>query len=170
MASSFPPFRLIRRALGLPGTAPVLAPLLWIAGASLALIGAYGAAAGWLSPQRLSPARIAQAFNADFGQHPGLRRNHAKGICVLGYFEGSGAAASLSDASVFGTARTPVIGRFALPGGNPGIADSSVPVRSMALLFQLPGGEQWRTGMNSVGVFAVNSAQAFLPAVAGNAA
>ena len=34
-------------------------------------------------------------------------------------------------------------------------------MRSMALLFQLPDGEEWRTGMNNIPVFPVNSAQGF---------
>src|SRR5208282_5514450 len=31
----------------------------------------------------------------------------------------------------------------------------------MALLFKLPDGEEWRTGMNNIPVFAVNSARGF---------
>jgi catalase len=54
-----------------------------------------------------------------------------------------------------------VIGRFALPGGNPYAPDGSVPIRSFALRFVLPGGEQWRTGMNSMPVFPVSTPQAF---------
>lgn len=161
MASSFPPFQLIRRILALPEDTPVLLPLICIAAAAAAVLGTYGAAAGWFDPQRLSPARIVSTFNSNFGQHPGLRRNHAKGVCVIGSFESNGTAASVSEASVFAPGRTPVIGRFAVPGGNPSIADGSIPVRSMALLFQLPGGEQWRTGMNNVPVFSVNTPQGF---------
>ncbi|WP_083459424.1 catalase family peroxidase [Amantichitinum ursilacus] len=161
MATSLPPLRALRQALHLPPDAPVLRPALWIGAAALAVLGAYGAAAGWFSPQRLSPRRIINTFNANFGEHPGYRRNHAKGVCVLGYFEGNGSASSLSTAAVFGTTRTPVVGRFAVPGGNPGIADGSVPVRSMALQFSSPGGEQWRMGMNNAALFTVNTPQAF---------
>ena len=42
--------------------------------------------------------------------------------------------------------RVPVIGRFALAGGQPYQADAPHTVRSMALLFKLPSGEEWRTG------------------------
>ncbi|GAB7126179.1 catalase family peroxidase [Silvimonas sp. JCM 19000] len=161
MATTFPPLRALRQALHVPPDAPLLRPLLWIGAAGVAVLGAYGAASGWFSPDRLSPRRIISTFNANFGEHPGFRRNHAKGVCVLGYFDGNGSASSLSTAALFGAARTPVIGRFAVPGGNPGIADGSVPVRSMALQFTLPGGEQWRMGMNNTAVFAVNTPQGF---------
>ena len=155
-----PPSRL-RRVLRIPLDAPLIAPFAWIGAACVALTCAYGGAAGWFSPDRLSPSRIVKTFNANFGEHPGLRRNHAKGVCVIGYFEGNGTASSLSVASVFKSTRTPVTGRFAVPGGNPGIADGAIPVRSMALLFQLPDGEQWRTGMNNQPVFSVSTPHAF---------
>jgi catalase len=54
-----------------------------------------------------------------------------------------------------------VVGRFAIPGGNPYAPDGSVPIRSLALRFALPNGQQWRTGMNSSPVFAVSTPEAF---------
>jgi catalase len=155
------PAALIGKALALPPGTPVYGPLLLIGAVAAALAGAYAWSAGWLTPQRLTPAKVVQTFNDNFGLHPGFRRNHAKGVCVTGYFDGNGAAAVYSVASVFGAVRTPVIGRFAIPGGNPSIADAASPVRSLALLFQLPNGEQWRTGMNNTPVFIVNTPEAF---------
>jgi len=140
---------------------PVLLPLLAIAGAGALLAGGYAYAAGWLTPQRLTPAHVIDAFGANFGVHPGLRRNHTKGICVTGHFDGNGMASAWSSASVFGPIRTPVIGRFAVPGGNPAVPDAASPVRSLALLFQLPHGEQWRTGMNSTPVVVTNTPGGF---------
>ena len=95
------------------------------------------------------------------GKHSGFRRNHAKGVCVSGYFESNGHGVALSKAVVFQTGRVPVIGRFALAVGQPDAVDSAHTVRSLALLFKLPDGEEWRTGMNNIPVFAVNSAQGF---------
>jgi hypothetical protein len=57
--------------------------------------------------------------------------------------------------------RVPVVGRFALAGGMPFQTDAPATVRSMALRFPLPGGEEWRTGMNNIPVFVVNSARGF---------
>ena len=138
--------------------------LLWrwsAIGAAVALLAvAFAYVGGWLTPHRLTPQRIVDALQSG-GVHPGFRRNHAKGVCVAGYFEGNGAASPYSKSLVFATGRTPVVGRFALPGGNPYAPDGSVPIRSFALRFALANGQQWRTGMNSMPVFPVSTPQAF---------
>jgi catalase len=126
-----------------------------------AMGGAFVYASGLAAPERLTPQRIVDTFEANAGVHPGFRRNHAKGVCVEGYFEGNGLASDISSASVFKAVRTPVIGRFAIPGSNPSASDASVPVRSLALDFKLPDGQQWRTAMNNTPVFIVNTPQAF---------
>lgn len=127
----------------------------------LVLAGGFAYTGGWLTPHRLSTQSIIDQFQRNAGLHEGFRRNHAKGVCIDGYFESNGAAASLSKAAVFAPGRTPVTGRFALPGGNPQAADGSVPIRSMALMFRLADGEQWRTGMNSVPLFPVRTPEQF---------
>lgn len=132
-----------------------------IGAAVVALAGTFAYAAGWLTPSRLTTYRIIDQFQANSGSHPGYRRNHAKGLCVEGYFDSNGNAASISRAQVFAAGRTPVIGRFAIPGGNPSAPDASVPVRSFALLFRQHDGEQWRTAMNSTPVFAVRTPEQF---------
>jgi catalase len=135
----------------------------------LALVGAIvsGVAAaflyagGWLTPGRLTPARLIDTFEQVNGMNPGFRRNHAKGVGASGTFESNGRGARLSKAVVFQTGRVPVVGRFALAGGMPYAADAVQTVRSMALQFSLPSGEQWRTGMNAMPVFAVSTPVAF---------
>lgn len=123
---------------------------------------AFGYVGGWLAPSRLTPERLVDQLQANYGIHPGYRRNHAKGVCVTGYFLSNGQGARYSVAQVFEPARrTPVVGRFAIPGGNPYAPDSSVPIRSMALRFALADGQQWRTGMNSMPVFPVATPRAF---------
>lgn len=123
--------------------------------------GAFAYVNGTLDPQRLGPKTLVNALETNSGVHPGYRRNHAKGVCVAGYFESTASAREYSSAQVFSEARTPVIGRFALPGGNPYAPDSSVPIRSFALQFSLANGQQWRTGMNSMPVFVVGTPEAF---------
>ncbi|HEY2589277.1 MAG TPA: catalase family peroxidase [Tepidisphaeraceae bacterium] len=118
-------------------------------------------AGGWLTPHSLTPARIIDRFEQVNGPNPGFRRNHAKGVCFAGYFESNGNAAALSKAAIFAPGRVPVIGRFALAGGQPYQADAPHTVRSMAVLFKLPTGEEWRTGMNNIPVFPVRTPQAF---------
>lgn len=130
-----------------------------------AVVACAGAAfawtAGWLTPKRLSAPHIVNTFESNYGIHAGYRRNHAKGLCLEGTFESNGNGARISRAAVFAQGSTPVIGRFAIPGSNPAMPDASSPVRSMALMFQLHDGEQWRTGMNSTPVFIVRTPKQF---------
>lgn len=118
-------------------------------------------AGGWFAPHTLSPTAMINTFEAANGKHPGFRRNHAKGVGISGYFEGNGNGVGLSKAAIFAPGRIPVIGRFALAGGEPYATDTAHNVRSMAILFQLPDGEEWRSGMNNIPVFPFNSAQGF---------
>jgi catalase len=127
----------------------------------LCVAGAFAYVGGWLSPGRLTQGRMMTAFQEANGIHPGFRRNHAKGVCITGSFESSGEAAALSKAAVFKPGHVPLVGRFALAGGVPFQSDAPATVRSMALRFLPPTGEEWRTGMNNIPVFAVNSARGF---------
>lgn len=125
------------------------------------VVGVFAYTGGCLSPHQLTPARFIDTFEKVNGLHPGFRRNQAKGVCVTGFFESNGNGARLSKAVIFRPGRVQVIGRFALAGGNPYVRDTPGNVRSMAILFMLPDGEQWRTGMNNIPVFVVATPQAF---------
>jgi catalase len=116
---------------------------------------------GWFSPRRLTPARFIDTFESINGKRAGFRRNHAKGVGVRGVFDSNGQGARLSKAVVFRPGRVPVVGRFALAGGMPYGPDAVQTVRSMALAFRLADGEEWRTGMNALPVFAVSTPEAF---------
>lgn len=131
-------------------------------GAAMAALGAgFAYAAGWIGTPALTPQRIIDTFEAQAGHYPGYRKNHAKGLCVSGYFQSSGLAEPLSRARVFSQPRVPVIGRFAIGGANPFSPDTSIPVRSLALQFSTDDGQVWRTGMNNPPVLAVATPQAF---------
>ncbi|MFV3383364.1 MULTISPECIES: catalase family peroxidase [Pseudomonas] len=127
----------------------------------LALGAGFAYAAGWIGAPSLTPQRIIDTFEAQAGHHPGYRKNHAKGLCVSGYFQSSGLAEPLSSARVFSQPRVPVIGRFAIGGANPFAPDTSIPVRSLALQFSTDDGQIWRTGMNNPPVLAIGTPQAF---------
>jgi catalase len=138
-----------------------LSRLTLIGVALLAVIAVFAYAAGWLSPGRLTQTKMVAAIQAGIGDHPGFRRAHAKGMCIAGWFDSSGAAVPWSKAAMFAEGRVPLIGRVALASGLPFQNDASVPVRSMALRFTPSDGVEWRTGMNNIPVFVVNSAAAF---------
>jgi len=132
-----------------------------IVGVPLAVAAGFGYAGGWLAPGRLTAQKLVDQLQVNGGVHPGYRRNHAKGVCVAGSFTGNGALQTYSKAQVFAPGVVPVVGRFAIPGGNPQAPDGSAPIRSMALRLTQPNGQQWRTGMNSMPVFPVATPQAF---------
>lgn len=142
-------------------TASLIARLAGIGAVVAVVAGAFAYVNGTLDPQRLRPKTLVDALETNNGVHPGLRRSHAKGVCVAGYFESSPEARAYSSAQVFSEAKTPLIGRFALPSGNPYAPDSSVPIRSFAVQFSQANGQQWRTGMNSMPVFPVGTPEAF---------
>lgn len=124
------------------------------------IVGLFLSVGGWLTPQKLSPAKVVDRFEqVSGGVHSGFRRNHAKGVCVTGYFESNGNGVALSKAVVFASGRVPVVGRIAFAGGMPYVGDAPGMVRSLAVLFKLPDGEEWRSGMVNLPVFPVNSVE-----------
>jgi len=127
----------------------------------LAVVAAFLYLGGWFSPHKLTPARFVDGFEDANGIHSGFRRNHAKGVCVRGFFESNGRGARLSKAVVFQSGRIPVIGRFSFGGGDPYTADSPTQVRGLGLQFSLPDGEKWRMAMINLPVFPFNTPQAF---------
>lgn len=132
-----------------------------IAAIPLLLIALFLWVGGWLDTSRLTSDKLVTVLEKSGGKHPGYRRNHAKGVCILGDFSANGKASTLSRAELFAPGVTPVVGRFAIAGGNPNAPDYAVPVRSMALAFYQRNGEQWRTGMNAMPFFPVQSVQGF---------
>src|SRR5882762_3239720 len=97
------------------------------------------------APQTDTAALAEQAANLflqAFGNHPGFRLAHAKGIVCEGTFEASPAAKELSRAAHFNGKPVPVIVRFSNGTGMPQIPDgdpNSNP-KGMAIAFKLPGG------------------------------
>jgi catalase len=116
----------------------ILLRLAFIGAVTAGIAGAFLYAGGWFSPHWLTPSRMVDAFEVANGKHPGFRRNHAKGVCVTGYFESNGRGVPWSKAAVFLPGRIPVLGRFALAGGEPYQADAPHTVRSMALRLSYP--------------------------------
>jgi catalase len=139
----------------------VLGSLLAIAGVVLAASGAFAYTAGWLSPQRLTPARLVSAFAPPGGPALGHRRNHAKGICFTGVFEANGDGAAVSRARVLSRGQYPALGRFNLGTTDPDAPDATVRVRGMGLQIAAPDGEVWRMAMIDPPFFAVATPQAF---------
>ena len=116
---------------------------------------------GWLCPHAVTPASFVNRLQQVGGLHPGFRRNHAKGVCVSGWFDSNGQGITLSKATIFEEGRVPVIGRFSLGGGMPFQADMAATVRGLGLSFMPSKGEEWRTAMINFPVFPFPTPQSF---------
>jgi catalase len=127
----------------------------------IGVAGLFAYTGGWLSPHALTPGRFVDRFEQVGGEHPGFRRNHAKGVCVSGWFDSNGQGAALSRATVFQQGRVPIIGRFSLGGGMPYQPDKSTTVRGLGICFMPTHGEEWRTAMINLPVFPFATPQAF---------
>jgi catalase len=134
------------------------------------IAGLFAYAGGWLTSHALTPAKIAYTFETINGVHAGFRRNHAKGVCVSGYFLSNGQGVSLSKASVFQPGRVPIIGRFSFGGGKPYAADAATTVRGFGIRFLPARGEEWRTALINLPVFPVRTPQAFTDQLLASAA
>src|SRR5215469_448987 len=110
-----------------------LARLAGIGVVVLLIVGGFLYLGDWFSPHELIPARFVNGFEKVFGIHSGFRRNHAKGVCVSGFFDSNGQGTRLSKAVVFRTGRVPVIGRFSLGGSNPYVGDAPDTIRGLVL-------------------------------------
>ena len=102
-------------------------------------------------------------MNKLWGQHPGIRANHAKGVVVEGSFTPTKDAAALSKAVLFTGAAIPVTVRFSnstglpdLPDGNPGANPHGMSVK-----FHLPGGNEMDIVDNSLKFFPVATGEEF---------
>jgi catalase len=135
----------------------------------LALIGlvvfaaalGFAYAGGWLTPGRLTPARIVEALSGRGGNPLGHRRNHSKGACFTGVLDANGAASRFSVAPMLATGHYAVVGRFAIAVGDPDALDLTGRVKSMAIRIVAPDGQEWRSGMNSSPVFVVSNPRDF---------
>ncbi|CAB3798533.1 catalase family peroxidase [Pararobbsia alpina] len=141
--------------------ASTIRSLVLIAAVVVALVAAFAFTAGWLSPDRLTPAKIVNGLAPPGGAALGFRRNHAKGICFTGNFESNGAAVALSKAPMFAPGSYPVTGRFNLATADPNAPDATVRVRGLSLRIVAADGSEWRSAMIDPPFFAVATPQAF---------
>lgn len=102
-------------------------------------------------------------MNKLWGQHPGMRANHAKGVVVEGAFTPTKDAAALSKAALFAGHTIPVTARFSDATGLPDIADGNVNANphGMAVKFHLPDGGEVDIVENSLKFFPVATGAEF---------
>jgi catalase len=129
--------------------------------ASLTIL--FNAAPGVAQDAKTPEVQAVDALNALFGQHPGIRANHAKGIVAIGSFSASPEAATLSRAPHLQGATVPVTVRFSNASGAPNIPDNSPNAnpRGLAVKFRLPDGGDTDVVINSLAFFPVRTIEEF---------
>jgi catalase len=131
-----------------------------VAGTLASLVLAAGAVTHAQDAPR--PDQLVDALNGVFGNNPGMRAAHTKGICLTGTFTPAADAASLSKAGHFAKP-VPVTARFSLGGGNPQSADNAQDnVRGLAIRFDLGDGAFTDLVMISAPVFFVKTPTLFV--------
>ena len=106
---------------------------------------------------------VVDAMNKVWGDHPGFRANHAKGIVVEGSFRASPEAAGLSRAVLFNGATIPATVRFSDSSGIPNVPDggNAANPHGMAIKFHLPDGSDTDMVINSLKFFPVATGEDF---------
>jgi catalase len=136
-------------------------------GSKLALALAAGffstLAAGALADPPTLAEQVVAALNKVWGDHPGARANHAKGVVLEGVFAPSPVGKTLSKAALFTAASVPVTVRFSDSGGAPNIPDGAAPANphGMAVKFHLVSGDDVDIVANSLPFFPVATGEGF---------
>lgn len=115
---------------------------------------------------------LLDALYATFGNHPGFRITHAKGVLLHGMFTATQEAATLSRAAHFHGQAVPVQLRFSNFSGLPGTADADLMAspHGLAVRFSLPSGEFTDIVTHSFDGFPVATPEDFLSFLQGIAA
>ena len=101
--------------------------------------------ASFASHAQTAPAQpndFIQVFEKLFGQHKGIRKGHAKGVCAVGDFTPSTETTARFDAALFSSATVPVTYRFSMAGGNPNVPDYARSPRGLGAQFTLADGSK----------------------------
>lgn len=143
------------RALGTAASLGIITVVV-VAGAA-----SFAYTAGWLSPQRVTPIKVVEAFTPPGVDALGHRRNHAKGTCFTGVFEANGAGMAISRSRLFAPGQYPAIGRFNIGTGDPKASDATGRIRGMGLQVSTQAGDVWRMAMIDPPVFLVSTPESF---------
>lgn len=91
-------------------------------------------------PGQPSGEAFIDGLEAQFGDFPGERAIHTKGLGLRGSFCANGAGAELSKAAHLQAGDFPVVARFSNGDGNPKASDGGAFSRGFAVRFSLPDG------------------------------
>jgi catalase len=109
-----------------------------------------------------TPQEVILALEGVFGQQPGFRKNHAKGMCAEGFFVGEPEASAYSRSGLFSGAEIPVVVRFSIGGGDPNASDTGKGPRGIGIEFRLADGSKQHMTMINAPMFFTKLPSGFL--------
>ncbi len=109
-----------------------------------------------------TPIDFIDAFRALSGEHKGVRKGHAKGVCAEGEFVASELAHQRFAGPLFSGQAIPAQLRFSMAGGNPRVPDNTRSPRGLAAQFQLPDGSLHHIATLTTPVFGAKDPDSFL--------
>jgi catalase len=127
-------------------------------------LAAFGFATPLQAEDKQVDVQLVDVMNKLFGEHAGMRANHAKGIVVESSFKGSPEAAALSKAALFSGSAIPVSIRFSDATGVPNIPDAAgnANPHGLAMKFHVPGAGDTDMALISLKFFPVATGEEFL--------
>lgn len=135
-------------------------------GAALLGIGAFmapGAQSQTMASAEPVSVQLVDSLEGVFGAHANRRRSHAKGVCATGEFVANGNAAPFTTASTLRPdARSAVVARFSIGGGNPAAPDNGPSVRGLALSLSGPGDDTHEFVLLNTPVFTAATPESFV--------
>jgi catalase len=118
----------------------------------------------------LTPTEAIDTAVSVFGEHPGFRALHARGVICRGSFTPTAEAASLSRAAHLVGPEVPVTVRFSNGAGNPQHPDWAPDPRGLAVKFYLPDGSRTDIVAVSSPLFPTRTPEGFLELLRAQAA
>lgn len=131
--------------------------------AALGLAVLLAAPAAARAQETSTPEQIVNTMNKIWGQHPGIRANHAKGVVLEGSFKPSAEATKLSKAALFAGAEVPATVRFSDSTGLPTLPDGAKEARphGLSAKFKLADGTEVDMVLNTLPLFPVATGEEF---------
>jgi len=113
------------------------------------------------APEAATPQDFIAVFRDLFGDNPGVRKGHARGVCASAEFVPSQAAKKRFSSPLFAQS-SKVVARFSMGGGNPVADESAIAPRGMGLRFELPSGQFHNLAGLTTPMFAGKNPEQFL--------
>jgi catalase len=134
-----------------------------LGGAGVLLASLVAAGPAGAQPTGSVAEQLVDGLEGVFGRHAGARRSGARGFCAAGEFVANGAAARLTTASTLQpNARSAVVARFSVGGGNPNAPENAPSVRGLSLSLAGPGGDAHEFVLINTPVFSARTPDSFI--------